>query len=75
MCQTNLHLDATGAMTKQVGETRPFFYSIIAEDERGSYPLGHMLPELHRASDHLPDAAGPRLQDSNKKASGLRPTR
>ena len=42
-----LHVDATGAVTKPVGDNRPYFYTIMTEDEHGSYPLGHMLAELH----------------------------
>ena len=44
---TTLHLDATGSVTKTVGTTHPYFYSLVAEDVDGAYPVGHMLAEMH----------------------------
>ncbi|KAF0288512.1 Fatty acid oxidation complex subunit alpha [Amphibalanus amphitrite] len=47
---TPLHLDATGSVTRQVGEKQPFLYALIAESpeaETRSYPLAHLLAESH----------------------------
>ena len=47
--KTVLHIDATGAVTKQIGAKRPFLYALVAEGEPGetSYPLAHLLAESH----------------------------
>ncbi|KAF0295276.1 hypothetical protein FJT64_007204 [Amphibalanus amphitrite] len=44
-----LHLDATGSVTRQVGEKRPYLYALIAEspDTDRSFPLAHLLAESH----------------------------
>ena len=46
--RTPLHLDATGSVTGQIGEKRPYLYALIAEGQepdKGSYPLAHLLAE------------------------------
>ena len=44
-----LHLDATGSVTRQVGEKRPYLYALIAEspDTDRSFPLAHLQAESH----------------------------
>ena len=47
---TPLHLDATGSVTRQVGEKEPYLYALIAEGQdpdNGSSPLAHLLAESH----------------------------
>ena len=45
-----LHIDATGTLSRQVGEKRPLLYVVLAVDEDGnSYPLAQMLAESHSA--------------------------
>ena len=45
---TSVHIDATGAVSHQVGNTRPYLHSIIASPtERASYPVAHMLTEIN----------------------------
>ena len=46
-----LHLDATGSVTRQVGEKRPYLYALISDSPGTaagrSYPLAHLLAERH----------------------------
>ena len=45
-----IHTDATGGVTKQMGDKRPLFYVVLADQQDGkSYPIGHMLSESHCA--------------------------
>ena len=45
-----IHVDATGTVTKKVGEKRPLFYAVVAENDSGtSFPIGYMLSESHTA--------------------------
>ena len=44
---TTLHIDATGSVSRQMGEKTPYLYVVIAEHPNGSYPVAHMLSETH----------------------------
>ena len=45
---STIHIDATGGVTKKMGNKRPLLYAVLAkEGDKTSYPMGLMLSESH----------------------------